>query len=176
MSRTRRRRRVAVILLFLLCVALLGVIELELSGGADELQPTALAGPPPSQIKPVSLEPPSFTMAGIASYREVLERPVFLRSRRPAPEERPGNVGQLSSLLLVGLIIAPEGHRALVQFGEPPRLQRVVVGQAIEGWSIESILADRIIVRHGDTEEEIKLKQKAPPKTAPRRPAPPARN
>jgi hypothetical protein len=176
MRPTRRRRQAAVILLSLVCVALLGLVEFELEWSADEGQPIAAPAPAPSPVKSASPEPPSFKMAGIDSYRQVLERPVFLRSRRPPPEERRGNVAQLSSLSVVGLIVAPEGQRALVQYGEPPRLQRVVVGQAIEGWSVESILADRIIVRHDDREEELKLKHKAPPKTVPRRPAPPARN
>ncbi len=176
MNRTTRRRQVAIILLCLLCMALVGIVHLELSRGADELGPTTAQGTPASQVKPSSLEPASFAMAGIDSYREVLERPVFLQSRRPPPEERRGTVIQPSSLVLVGLIIAPDGQRALIQYGEPPRLQRVMVGQAIEGWSVESILADRIVVRHGDAEEELKLKLKGAPRMPPRGAARAARN
>jgi hypothetical protein len=143
---------------------LVGIVHLELRRGADELTPAAARGTPAPLIKPSSQEPASFAMAGIDSYREVLERPVFLQSRRPPPEERPGSVIQPSSLVLVGLIIAPNGRRALIQYGEPPRLQRIIVGQAIEGWSVESILPDRIVVRRGDAEEELKLKHKGPPR------------
>lgn len=175
MNPMRRRRRLSIILLCLICMTLVGVVHLELSRGPDALEPTAAQGSPASRAKPASQEPASFAMAGIGSYREVVERPLFLRSRRPPPEERRGSVVQPSSFVLVGLIIVPDGRRALIQHGEPPRLQRVTVGQAIDGWSVESILADRIVVRQGDTEEELKLKPKAPSK-APRATAQAVRN
>lgn len=175
MNPMRRWRLLFIILLFLVCTTLAGIVHLELSGGDDALGPTTVQESPASRPKPSSQEPASFAMAGIENYREVVERPLFLRNRRPPPEEQRGNVVQPSSLVLIGLIIVRDGRRALIQHGEPPRLQRVTVGETIDGWNVESILADRIVVRHGDSEEELKLKPKAPPKL-PRGAPPVARN
>jgi hypothetical protein len=148
----------------LLCLVLAGTVSVE----SDRLSLDALdaaAEPadeqrvPPSEAG-VTIES-GFTMPPIAAYAEVLARPPFAETRRPPPPasriDYPARLGGA----LVGVIIGPAGRHALVEHGEPARLTRVVEGQEIDGWTIRSILRDRIILLRDEASGELKIKDRA---------------
>jgi hypothetical protein len=105
--------------------------------------------------------PPSFTMPPIRQYREVLARPLFNRSRRPnlAAEDAARPV---TSLELVGIVIAPDNRLALLQYGNPPKLVRAGIGQTIAGWTIAEIRPEDVLVRQGDTVARVKPRDVPP--------------
>ena len=172
MSRPHRRRR-AVVPLSLTCLALAGVIYGEFDLAPGELDASAATPALPARLARPAGVPVSFAMPPIAAFGETVDRPVFSPTRRPPPAERGrDSAAQLGSLVLVGLVIAPDGRRALIDHGQPPRIQRVTVGQEVEGWRVEAILPDRVVVHNGNARAELKLKDKAPPNAPPTRQPP----
>ena len=158
-----RRRAGAPLLLGALCCALGGLIFFE----AEEpvLEPTANAAVQPDRAPaPPPAEEPGFTMPPLNAYAEVLARPVFSESRRPpsapaAVAEEP----QLSSIRLVGIVVSASARHALIEHGQPQKLERIVPGQEVEGWTVEAINADRVVLRRGDSRIEVKAKDMASP-------------
>jgi hypothetical protein len=80
------------------------------------------------------------------------------------------------SMTLVAILISPRGPHALVRHGTPPQIDRVVEGQAIDGWTTEAIKFDRVILRRGAEVQElvpVTAEQTRPPGVPPNRPQPP---
>jgi len=102
-----------------------------------------------------------FVMPPLQSYAEVTERPLFSPSRRPATVTQQV-AGPASSLALVGVVISRDGGVALIRSGKAPALARVREGQQIEGWTVRSIAPDRVVVRNGTSEAQLKLHEDAP--------------
>jgi hypothetical protein len=161
-----RRHAGAPLLLGALCCALGGLIFFE----AEEpvLEPTANAAVQPDRTPATpAADEPGFAMPPLSAYAEVLARPVFSESRRPpstpaVAAEEP----QLSSMRLVGIVVSASARHALVEHGQPPRLERIVQGQEVEGWTVEAINATRVVLRRGDSRIEIKAKDMASPAQA----------
>jgi hypothetical protein len=95
----------------------------------------------------------------LESYGEVLARPPFSETRRPAP---PGAVAkaidQPLTATVVGTILAAGSVRALVEHGEPPVVTRVVEGQELDGWTVKTILQGKIVLARAGTTMELKVK------------------
>ncbi|MCH8829302.1 MAG: hypothetical protein IID45_06965 [Planctomycetes bacterium] len=104
----------------------------------------------------------AFQMPPIEDFGETLDRPLFSKIRRPpapqpdAPAEEPEKK-QKVKVRLAGVVISPKERVALVQESRAREITRLRVGQEIEGWVLESILADRIILRFGELREEVKI-------------------
>jgi hypothetical protein len=169
--RTGRRRtgRRAQIVLGLVCMALAGIIYQELDRPALEPAANAALAPPAVRRSETPVAVPSFTMPPLRSYAEVTARPLFSETRRPPPEVSRGPPAQPSSFTLIGIIMSESGGHALIEHGQPPRLERVVEGQELDGWTVESILRSKVVIRYGNTREDIKPKDK-PVRTPQQRP------
>lgn len=157
-------RRGAALLLAGLCCALATIIAVEFSGEASE------RAPPPAAASLRSLPPlpAAFGLPPLASYAEVAERPLFSAARRRPPEAAGQDLlGKSNSFVLVGVIISKAGRVALVQHGQSGELARLGEGQAVEGWTLQSILPDRVVLQHGATEYELKLKDLPTSATSP---------
>jgi general secretion pathway protein N len=114
----------------------------------------------------------------IERFAEVTRRPLFSPTRQPPPPEAVKDTqGNPNNFALLGIIIADGGRVALIEYGRPPALARLKEGQAVEGWTLQSILPDRVVLQHGATEQEVKLKDRAGQPAQPRQPGavPPAR-
>jgi hypothetical protein len=103
-----------------------------------------------------------FTMPPRGTYDEVIARPPFSETRRPAP---PGATAvandQPLAVTVIGTIVAPGGVRALVEHGEPAQVTRVVEGQQIDGWTVKAILQEKIVLARSGTTIELKVKGSA---------------
>ncbi|HXZ02418.1 MAG TPA: hypothetical protein VEI03_20655 [Stellaceae bacterium] len=149
-------RRGAALLLAGLCCALAAIVAVELGGEAGEGAPPPLAAAPPRPLPPL---PAAFDLPPLASYGEVVERPLFSPARRRPPEAAGQDLlGRSNSFVLVGVIISGAGRVALVEHGHPGEMARLAEGQTVEGWTLQSILPDRVVLQHGATEYELKLK------------------
>jgi general secretion pathway protein N len=149
-------QRGAALLLALLCCALAAIIAIELGGDAGGAATPSLDAAPARPLPPL---PAAFGLPPLSSYAEVAERPLFSATRRRRPEEAGQDLlGKSSSFVLVGVVISQAGRVALVQHGHPGELARLGEGQAVEGWAVQSILPDRVVLQHGATEYELKLK------------------
>jgi type II secretory pathway component PulC len=161
MRRPKRRRRRAPFLLFFLCLFLGIFVYLQTSN--DRFGPTTIetATIEPAKIPalPVAV---AFQMPPIEDFSETLDRPLFSKIRRPpapepdAPAPEPEKK-QTVKVRLAGVVISPRERVALVQEPRVKEITRLREGQEIEGWVLERILPDRIVLRFGELREEVKI-------------------
>jgi hypothetical protein len=126
--------------------------------GLDEVPAAAsqLAAAPRQETAPSA-----FTMPPLASLREVVDRPLFSESRRPAPAEAPKEpAAKLPILTLVGTFLSVDRRQALVERGQPPRAEWVSERQKLDGWTVEAIGPDRIVLVRTDARHEIIVKDR----------------
>lgn len=173
-----KRRRSLPLLVFLLCLvlgyAVYRALETADYGGSTEV---ALSR---SEKLPALTPQSRFAMPPITTYSETVKRPLFSPSRQP-PEQTteipvPKPVpNQDIKARLAGIIITPESRFALLQKPQETEAIRVSEGQNFEGWVVESIQPDRIVLSRGESSQVVMIEdeiQKAPPATRrkPRRP------
>jgi hypothetical protein len=118
------------------------------------------------------------------AYASVTDRPLFRPQRRPEedvdPEAQataePDAATSLEGMNLSAVIITPTLVSAWIQDPNEPRLRRLRIGDDLEGWSVQSILPDRILLeRQGEQDALIlrdygKTLSPAAPMPVPRRP------
>jgi general secretion pathway protein N len=120
--------------------------------------PSGDAPAPVADPRPTAGDAPaSFTLPPLQSFAAVTDRPLFSPDRRPLPQAAAESLGAWSSLILAGIIIAPDSRQALIVHGSPPTIVHLQEGQAVEGWTVHAILADRIVLVNGDDEHELRL-------------------
>lgn len=157
-ARIENRRR-AILLLLALCIGIATVIYLEVNEAAPDLPANAPAAAARNAAKSDGGEP-TFSMPPLRSYADVLLRPLFSSTRRP-PRDSAAVVSS-SGFTLVGIVRSVQERHALIEHGKPPHLDRVVEEQELDGWTVESILDDRVVLRHAGARLEVKVKDIAP--------------
>jgi len=156
--------------LAVLCVALSVVVYAELTqdGRARADSAASVLAKAPSAAANQAGAP--FALPPIDSYGEVTARPLFSPTRR-APPLQAGQRGSLesASLVLTGVIVVGDDRTALVQEVKSPKPTRLKEGQEIQGWTVQSILPDRIVIRRGSEEQEVRFHEEParPPAGAP---------
>lgn len=155
-----------------LCVALLGVIYLETSQPDIDLTAHPVAQ---HRVAPaVEGDDATSAMPSLDSLADVLRRPLFSPNRRPpAVSAAAAANADATGFTLVGVVISPRGSRALIEHGQPPHLDHAREQQEIDGWTVEKILGDRVVLRHAEDRVELKVKD-APPPQVPGAPIPTA--
>lgn len=127
-------------------------------------QITAVSATPKTSMAP----PPNETLPSLdqmqrvwsVSLRRPLEDPkpvkpaVSQQPARPPPPPKPPP----PSFELVGIYMGPKVSYAMLRRGAAPTSQ-VSEGQTVDGWTIESIRGDHVILRQGQTTETVRLKQ-----------------
>jgi len=111
-----------------------------------------------------------FTMQPLADYHEVLSRPLFVATRHP-PTAGSRSAPPPLDATLVGVILGTTDRHALVELGVPTRTTRVGEGQEIDGWTITSILYDRIVLSRAGASSEMKMQDRPPHSQPARSPA-----
>lgn len=122
----------------------------------------------------------NFALAPLSHYDEILDRPLFVPGRNP-PEEasaaRPEPVQQPivpPTFTLAGIVIANDASKALLLKPNGKELVHVLLGESIDGWTIQTIAPDRIELAKGEKTAEIVLERvpdHAQNTALPRRPA-----
>ena len=94
-------------------------------------QPTA----PPAAIKQVRFEPPA-----LARFDAISRRPVFAKSRRPAPPPKPSPPANAPppKVVLTGIATAGESRSALIQ-GRDGSQMLLRMNDTIDGWRLIAI-------------------------------------
>lgn len=160
--------------LALVCAILAVVLVVELTNG-DGVEDVASIPPemPESRSAEQEVEAQSdFVMPPQDTYAEVSERPLFLRSRRPLPpdlevrNETPTGTAT-AAFILSGVVLTGTQRMALIQTQSSPKIVRVEEGQEYEGWIVEAIHPNRVVMRRGEDVSEIVLEDRA--RTAPPR-------
>ncbi|MEA3278337.1 MAG: type II secretion system protein N [Pseudomonadota bacterium] len=123
---------------------------------------TPSEAPPPDQ-----LENPIDRLTPVEDKEEfavVTERPLFLPDRRPPSEEEGAEDVQEQSpdgldpkrLNLNAVVITPTESSAWVRDAAMNKVVRLRLGDELEGWSVQEILSDRLVLeRQGETDTLI---------------------
>ena len=146
----RRFRLTGPAIMLGVCLALGYVVQDELARG-PVLAPALRAAAAPENIAPTPERAVPRTTP-IEAFAETLARPLFHASRKPAPKlatVSPEAAADSPTLKLVGVVIGPEGRSALIRMPSSAELVEVSVGERIDGWRLETIETDRIMLKSG---------------------------
>jgi len=160
-----RRANATTFFLVFLCCGLFFVIIYELTG-INAVIPPLDAAVPPTPYQP-TVPPIEYTSSPFEAFSEISKRPLFTRSRRPfAPPMQPTRIESFD-LLLVGVLITKRQQWALLQpvqsedtfeeDGAYHRLTKAHQGQIVNGWLLQNIEENRVIVRKGDLVRILQL-------------------
>jgi hypothetical protein len=142
-----------------LSALLAGILAFEIMYG-----PFMPEGPPASSArteKPVeSLSGAPVEKPAISTFAEIVERPLFTQSRKPAPK-KDTKVAEAASkpetFELIGVIISPGGRMALLRTLATSEIVRAVEGQNVGGWEVRAIKPTQVVLQQGDDSEVIKI-------------------
>jgi general secretion pathway protein N len=122
------------------------------------------------------LEPMQLLAPG--AYNEISARPLFVASRRPeaplplepSPPEKPP-AGAEKTFALLGVMVTPNLTTVLLRPEEPnAKTVRIKPGETVGGWLLETAFPNRVVLRQGQTVQELTLvrpKKLAKPRTGP---------
>ncbi len=137
-------------------LVLAGVIAKEWKSGAPE------GVSPPAPASPAALSDPAAKLqAGqhdAAFVNEILARPLFTASRRPpAGGDRAAGNASAAALKgrLAGIVVSPAGSEALFVESGKAKAVSVREGESFEGWTVERIEPEHVMVRAGARLETI---------------------
>ena len=105
------------------------------------LVPPIPASRPPVESSVAAPALSSANLPGLAAYAAIVERPLFVPSRRPPPGATSSIEGRYR---LLGIVGAGAKRRAFVADGT--RHTEVGEGDAIDGWTVKEIDQDRVLL------------------------------
>ena len=122
-----------------------------------------------------SLTPDTFTLPGVGEYQQMVERPLFLESRRPPPPKSeeppppepppPPEKATPVTFKVMGILSTPEGRMALIA-DTKGKYKRLKLKDSLDGWQIADIKPDRLLIQQGPFKEDLSLLKKRPPGAA----------
>jgi len=118
-----------------------------------------------------------FKLPEVSQFAQMVERPLFMETRRPSPPLPPGPPAKTEppapvTFKLMGVLETPEGRMALIADAKG-KYKRFKLNDSIEGWEIASIKPDRLILQNAGTNEDLALLKKKPKGTKPPAETPP---
>jgi hypothetical protein len=157
------------IALVLLCGGLAASVALEV--GAPPPVDPSIFRPSPRQalegdegVAETEDELAALTPEPTADHGEIVARPLFQASRRPAakPSAGSGSAEAVpdSSIQLAGVVLAGGRRLALLQVEASPRPVQVEVGGDVAGWKVAEIEAERVTLRQGDKTKQVTLAER----------------
>lgn len=111
----------------------------------------------------------AFSPPPISAYAELIERPLFSRSRKAYAAPRPAPVAvaapapraeapRNSNFQLSGVIFDGEDFIALIRTNAGADLMEVRQGEIVEGWTVDAIGAEEIRLRRNGGEDVVSLR------------------
>lgn len=130
---------------------------------------------PPARIEAMETARP---LVAIAAYEDIVNRPLFNEDRQPyvyvapPPEEKPVKTRERpvppkppQQFSLTAIVITPETSLAILQGGKDKSLQRVRLGETIDGWTLTDIQDQSIVLTQGEQTQTLDLEVKGSGKT-----------
>lgn len=111
-----------------------------------------------------------FTLPPLSQFQEIITRPLFLKTRRPAPGANTGAATQvtedaeLSKYAVSGVVITPEQRFALIRRTNDNTIQRIADGQDFHGWRVKAIEKEGVVFTREREQERLPLLRKTPEK------------
>lgn len=151
------------IVLLGLCLGFAGIVFLEwqVSKAYRAQLATEISQQKPA---PMALEQiPAFQeiLGPLDAYDEIINRPLFIEGR--APIENKGVIETISvntnlDVKLTGIVVNPDDMIALF-VDKQNKKYRVRPGDVIQGWEIDELLSDRVIMKQGANRVELLLRE-----------------
>lgn len=153
-------------LLILLIFILGGVVYLQWQDWPSELKLSPVVASSDGAEKDLNIVGPGdFNLPAIEHYQVVVERPLFISGRRPPePEALSATEDPVKPTLsnlqvqLIGVVIKPEGQSVLVRDKKTRKTSYLAKGDRINGWMIEQIEPDRLLLTQLGKTEELSLR------------------
>lgn len=108
-----------------------------------------------------------FQLPPLDQYGEIVLHPLFIATRQPepppppeeAPPERPSAPpGPEQKLTLLGVMITSSAKKALLRPEEPnAKTARIGLGEKVGEWRLEAVFSDRVVLRKGQSTQELPL-------------------
>lgn len=144
---------------------LLGLISIVLAGlaVAPWLETTPFEDARPHEATGHSAPEFEFNDPGpLETYNALLQRPVFVASRRPitASDTAPGRPGELLLLdryPIVGVIIAGEQRLVLIRKAAGDTVSRIEQGAELDGWTLTEVSRQRLVLEMAGNRKEVPL-------------------
>ena len=115
------------------------------------------------------LTPDTFALPGVSEYQQMVERPLFMESRRPPPPKSeeppppppppPPEKATPVNFKVMGILSTPEGRMALIADAKG-KYKRLKVKDSLDGWQITDIKPDRLLIEQGEFKEDLSLLKK----------------
>jgi general secretion pathway protein N len=145
-----RPRPVRIVALTLTLVS--GAIAFTWMISAEDEAPAAV---PPAASLPTAPKMPSRELG--SEFREISQRPLFSRSRLPAPPKLPEPAPASTpaqhepaptfSVTLAGVLISPDRRSAVVRLASG-KTTTVAEGETVDGWKLERVAPDLALFRY----------------------------
>jgi len=150
------RRNPLLLALAGLAAALAVVLALELRLAAPAAHQVAPKGARPVEAKllpPIAARPPD------QAYPEVTTRPLFVATRRPAPEVAVAQAPSMprGKFVLQGVIVQGEQRTALLRERTSGRVHRANAGQEVDGLKVVKIEPEAVTLGLNDEREVVNL-------------------
>lgn len=121
----------------------------------------AVAEPPPAASGNPLPDRMTYTAPAIASFDEILERPLFTEGREPPPEPEPAAVPVAIAtplrLQLEGVAISTGARVAVVRDLSNNELIRIAEGDKHQGWTVESVQPTGATFSRGKETRELSM-------------------
>lgn len=148
--------RIFVILLTGINVVLASVLGFQFAKDTPSLEGVSVVAPKAAHEQALASSA-RFSMPSLSAFSELVERPLFSRSRRPS-----ASMGALAlsaeegpALVLNGIIVTGKDKIALLAAPTSERMTPLREGEALAGWTLVSVHPDRVAIRSGSKEQEI---------------------
>jgi hypothetical protein len=151
-----------------------GGLALALAGEQAYLAAAApLQSPPPPAAPAAATDLPRYVPPPLGRFAEIAERPLFVPDRRPQRPPDAAPAGPPPLLTVQGVVLTNDRQYAVIQHGNPSKLESVAEGATVEGWVVETIDRDHIALASGTRRVEVPVGKPAastprpPPVVAP---------
>ena len=128
--------------------------------------------PPPPSGRVATLDNkilPAFALPPIdANYKETVERPLFIPTRRPAPAGAASQTAmKKGQFKLAGTTVSAGVSVAYLFEAATNKTHRVNLGQDINGINVSAVETSRVVLKQGEDSEELSLRTSSSPKVLP---------
>jgi general secretion pathway protein N len=111
----------------------------------DAATPAALAHPASPEAAGANAIPDRFTPPPPDRFAVISERPLFVPDRRPQLDANTGASSTKPPDVVVEGVVMTQGRTyAVIQHGNPPKLETVSVGADVDGWTVKDINVERV--------------------------------
>lgn len=154
----------------LVCALLLAILVSELLFPPSPSVVTPEASRTPQSPLPVKKD--DFSLSPLSQFQAIVERPLFLQSRRPIPgattETSPtaSKETHLNQYNLTAVVIVPDKRLALLRSTTDKKIHKIEQGQDLQGWKLKEIKDESALFQQVTESQELRLQRKTPPQFA----------